>query len=189
MCLCVFVCVCAYRHHNISTFKCAVVVYEHVLNAHAEHRPWAPTVFKRTQTSILEQPFVLQAKMGDRVQVRAPPCISVFFKRGTVIFILLSCLLCFYCFNYLLLIFYELGKWGICMCACVLVLCECCGRHFTVANGYIITGHGHYRGYSRAMWPHIITIDAQFAVCGCWCHCCAPTSLLKARSSLSLFSK
>lgn len=52
------------------------------------------------------------------------------------------------------------------MCAC-----WCCvnseGGHSSAANGYTITGHGHYRGYSRVMWPHIITIDAQFAVWMC----------------------
>lgn len=50
------------------------------------------------------------------------------------------------------------------MHVCMLVLGESSGGHFSVVNGYTITRHGHYRGHSRAMWPHIITIDVQFAV-------------------------
>lgn len=77
-----------------------------------------------------------------------------------------------------------------CACVCVLVLCECSGGHFSVANGYTITGHGHYRGYSRAMWPHIITIDAQFAVwlcVGAVVIAVHPQSLLQARSTVGVY--
>ena len=41
VCVCVCVYVCVYMQTaNISAFKCAVGVYEHVLSARGEHRPW-----------------------------------------------------------------------------------------------------------------------------------------------------
>lgn len=65
----------------------------------------------------------------------------------------------------------------VCLRVCVWVLCECSGGHFSAVNGYTFTGHGHYHGYSRASWPHIITIvwiASLLPDCGGCCRCPAP---------------